>query len=305
MLMTVLGPVQDGEAGVILPHEHIMVGFIEDGKLSPDDYDRNEVVETILPYLLKLKEAGCSTFVDTSPEYLGRDPVILKHLSEASGLHIITNTGYYKEPYLPPAVRAMSDKELAAIWVKEAADGIHGTGVKPGYIKIALNDGKRINEVQQTILRAAIRTSLETDLAIQCHTVGGDIAQHAAEIIEREGLPFERFIWIHAQTEPDLSVHEKLAAKGMWISIDNIGQAPFEEHCRLLQGLIDRGMQDCVLLSQDTGFYHVGEEKGGQILPYHRLFTEFIPFALDWGIDAGTLGKFNRENPARALRVRN
>ncbi|HMM70707.1 MAG TPA: PEP-CTERM sorting domain-containing protein, partial [Rhodocyclaceae bacterium] len=43
MIQTVLGLVGDQQLGLTLPHEHVLVGFIPDGKLSAKDYDRDEV----------------------------------------------------------------------------------------------------------------------------------------------------------------------------------------------------------------------------------------------------------------------
>ncbi|WP_020621221.1 hypothetical protein [Paenibacillus daejeonensis] len=63
-LQTVRGQVNAEQAGVILEHEHVLVGFVEEGRLSPDDYDRDEVVSRIAPLLLQLKAAGCNTMVD-------------------------------------------------------------------------------------------------------------------------------------------------------------------------------------------------------------------------------------------------
>src|SRR4051812_44531848 len=120
MLQTVTGPITSQEAGRILEHEHVLVGFVEDGRLTPELYDRNEVVSSILPLLLKLKEAGCSTMVDCAPEYLGRDPYILRQLSDLSGIHLVTNTGFYKTPFLPAFVYEISERDLAELWTQEA-----------------------------------------------------------------------------------------------------------------------------------------------------------------------------------------
>ncbi|NMB97246.1 MAG: hypothetical protein GYA02_11650 [Clostridiaceae bacterium] len=51
MIQTVLGEISKDELGIVLPHEHILVGFIEDGKLTKDDYNREEVIRIMLPYL--------------------------------------------------------------------------------------------------------------------------------------------------------------------------------------------------------------------------------------------------------------
>jgi len=301
MLQTVTQSIDEQAAGRILVHEHIMVGFVEDGKLSPADYDSEEVVSGILPLLLELKASGCSTFVDCAPLYLGRDPYILKRLAERSGLHIITNTGLYKSPYLPDFAYEASERELAALWIGEARDGIGDSGVYPGFIKIALNDGTSINDTQQKILRAAMRTSLETGLPIQCHTVGGDVALHAGQIMSQAGFEQDRFVWVHAQTGTDLNVHRQLAEAGMWISIDSILPGTYEKHVELLLQLIEQGAGERILLSQDTGWYTVGEEKGGKLNPYHRLFTEFIPFAAQQGLDAQWLEQCVTRHPFQAM----
>jgi phosphotriesterase-related protein len=305
MLQTVTGSISEQEVGTMLVHEHILVGFVEDGKLTPADYSRQEVAASILPLLLQLKEAGCSTFVDGAPEYLGRDPYILKELSEKSGLYIVTNTGLYKSPYLPPFVYQASEQELAELWIREARDGIGESGVYPGYIKIALNDGTAIDQTQQTILRAAIRTSLETGLPIQCHTIGGEIALHANEIMKQAGFDRERFIWVHAQTGKDLTVHKLLAGEGMWISIDSILPGTYEAHVELLKQLLAQGVsRDKILISQDTGWYTVGEDKGGNMRPYHQLLTDFIPYAIENGLDASWLKRCVTRHPYQAMRKR-
>ncbi|SEN96102.1 phosphotriesterase [Paenibacillus sp. OV219] len=285
MLQTVTGQITALEAGRILEHEHVLVGFVEDGKLTPDMYDRDEVVTSILPFLLKLKEAGCSTMVDCAPEYLGRDPYILRRLSELSGVHLITNTGFYKKPYLPSFVYEISERDLADIWIREARDGIGESGVYPGYIKIALNDGAAIDDMQLKILRAAMRTSLETGLQIQCHTIGSEVAMHAYEIMKLAQFEQDRFIWVHAQTFKVTDVYKRLAEAGGWISIDSILPGTYEEHVDLLGQLLDSGVGDRVLLSQDTGWYNVGQDKGGNMRPYHHLFTDFFPAAVAGRLD--------------------
>jgi predicted metal-dependent phosphotriesterase family hydrolase len=36
---TLTGPISEHEAGTMLVHEHILVGFVEDRKLTPANYD--------------------------------------------------------------------------------------------------------------------------------------------------------------------------------------------------------------------------------------------------------------------------
>ncbi len=316
-IQTVLGEVDAADIGPMLPHEHLLVAFIEEGKFSDTDYDRSEIVELMLPLLMELKGEGCGGFVDCSPVYLGRDPYLLRELSEKSGIHIITNTGYYKAPYIAPEVHAMSSREMADLWVSEARDGIEESGVRPGFIKIAVNDG-RVNPLQERILFAAVHASLETGLPVQCHTVGADAAAHVGELLEACSFDYERWIWVHAQTAftqgskltaggsnaADYGLFQRLGDRGMWISIDHLHPPAYEQGLALLEGLMGCGLTDRLLLSQDSGWYNVGQERGGLINPFHLLFKEFVPYAEVQGWSKETLERLTMFNPAIAMRLR-
>lgn len=304
MLQTVTGKIDAVEAGRMLEHEHVLVGFVEDGMLTPDYYDRDEVVARITPLLLRLKEAGCSTMVDGAPEYLGRDPDILRQLSERTGIHLMTNTGLYKKPFLPAYVYDIGEQDLAEMWTREVVYGIGDSGIYPGFIKIALNDGSVIDEIQLKILRAAMRTSLETGLPIQCHTIGPDIAKHAYEVMKQAKFDQERFIWLHAQTYQDDEIYRRLADEGGWISIDSIRMENYREQLDLLQRLLGIGVGDRILLSQDTGWYNVGQPSGGMIHPYHPLFTDFIPAAAADGVDAQWLEQCVTSRAFQAMSIK-
>ncbi len=304
MIQTVLGPVGDQQLGLTLPHEHVLVGFIPDGKLSEKDYDRDEARQTMLPYLKALKAQGCNALAECTPEFLGRDPELLAGLSRLSGLHILTNTGFYQAPYLAPFVYQKSARQLADIWVKEAREGIGESGIRPGFIKIALSNGGPLPEIQRTILRAALLASAETGLAIMAHTIGGEAALEALGIMREAGFDPRRFIWTHADSEPDLDVHQRMADAGAWLSVDSIGWRPLEEHADLIMGLLARGLEGQLLLSHDAGWYHVGEPGGGEVKPYTTLLGEMAPLLKQRGLSQDSVNRLLIDNPARALAVR-
>jgi phosphotriesterase-related protein len=94
-VMTVLGPIDPGRMGLTLPHEHVLVDFVGADRVSRDRYHADEVVDVALPQLERVRRQGVRTLVECTPAYLGRDPALLRRLSEATGLHLVTNTGYY------------------------------------------------------------------------------------------------------------------------------------------------------------------------------------------------------------------
>ena len=98
-IQTVLGAVPAAELGFALPHEHVMCDFVGAGETGRHRWEVDAVVARMKPVLAELKARGVKTFFDCTPAYIGRDPRVLRHLAEATGLHIVTNTGYYGGPW--------------------------------------------------------------------------------------------------------------------------------------------------------------------------------------------------------------
>jgi phosphotriesterase-related protein len=262
-------------------------------------------VRVIEPYLLKLRDSGCAAFVDCTPEWLGRDPLVLRELSQRTGLHILTNTGWYNAPMTPPQAYVLDAEAIAALWAAEACHGIGGTGIRPGFIKIALNSGNhRPPPLQLKLLRAAVLASRQTGLPIVAHTIGSTAACEAAALMEQMAFDTERFIWAHADAvNGGMDRQIELARRGMWISLDGIND-DYEKQTSMLRSLQEAGVSGRVLISQDSGWYNVGEPSGGTVRPYHTLFTGFIPYAASHGVDRALLDAIVTKNAARSLRIR-
>jgi phosphotriesterase-related protein len=153
-IMTVLGPIDGAGMGVTLPHEHVLVDFIGAEQVSPSRYVPEEVVKSALPHLKSIRELGCRTFVDCTPAYIGRDPLILRRLASETGLNILTNTGYYgaaNDKYVPRHAYSETAEQLAHRWAGEWREGIAQTGVKPGFIKIGVDSGP-LSEIDKKIV---------------------------------------------------------------------------------------------------------------------------------------------------------
>jgi len=101
---TVNGSIPSTQLGKTLIHEHFLVDFIGADKINAARWSRADVIQKVLPYLLEAKEVGVKSVFDCTSDFLGRDVILLKKLSELSGVQIITNTGYYgavQNKYLP------------------------------------------------------------------------------------------------------------------------------------------------------------------------------------------------------------
>ncbi len=104
-VMTVRGAIPATALGVTLVHEHLFSSFGSD-PVEPGKYDTEALLQAVVPYAKKVKELGAQAIVDCTAALFGREPALLRRISEAAGLHILTNTGYYaaaNDRYVPPA----------------------------------------------------------------------------------------------------------------------------------------------------------------------------------------------------------
>jgi len=167
--MTVSGSISPTQMGTTLAHEHILVDFIGADSTGYHRWERDKVVEKVLPFLKEAKELGVKTLIECTPAYLGRDPILLNMLSQKSGLYILTNTGYYgarNNKFIPKHAFKETANQLARRWTKEWEEGIEDTKIRPGFIKISVNPEPELSPMHQKIVRAAARTHLRTGLTI-------------------------------------------------------------------------------------------------------------------------------------------
>jgi phosphotriesterase-related protein len=305
-VVTVEGAISPEDMGRTLVHEHVLVDFIGADAVSRDRYDRQEVFRSVLPHLKRVKELGCRTLIECTPNFLGRDPALLKRLAVASGVRILTNTGYYgarQGKFLPPHAFKDKPEELAARWLKEWKQGIEDTGIRPGFIKIGVDAGP-LTEVNRKLVRAAARTHLDSGLTIAAHTGDGTAALEELKVLREEGVEGSAFIWVHAQNERDTALHARAAEQGAWIEFDGISPQTLTRHVDLVKDLKSRGYLGQVLLSHDAGWYHVGEPGGGKFRPYDTLFTAFLPALKEARFSPEEIDRFLSENPRRAFTIR-
>jgi phosphotriesterase-related protein len=306
IIMTVNGPIPAREMGVTLEHEHIMVDFIGADSVNPLRWNRSEVVKVALPYLLQIKDLGCKTFIECTPAFLGRDPLLLKEISSSSGLNILTNTGLYgasNNKYIPKYAFDESADQLSERWTKEWENGIDGTNVKPGFIKIGVGAGS-LSDFHKKLVQAAARTHLKTGLTIASHTGPSIPAFEQIEILKDEGVSPEAFIWVHAQTEKDISKHITAAAMGAWVSLDGFNEKSTDEYVRMIKNMNEHHLLGRVLLSHDSGWYRPGEKNGGDYKGYNSVFEKLIPMLRNENFSEKEIHQLLVINPAEAFSIK-
>jgi phosphotriesterase-related protein len=258
----------------ILVHEHVMVDFVGADAIRPGRYDREEVFRAARPKLEEVKALGCRRLLECTPNFIGRDAELMARLADAVGIEIWSNTGLYaaaNHKYVPAFARTETAEQLARRWIQESREKW-----RPRFIKIGVNRAP-LHEIDRKLIRAAALTSRETGLTIASHTGDGAAALEQLEVVDAAKVRPAKFVWVHAQNEKDHAIHEKVARAGAWVEFDGIGPKSVDAHLGSVRFMAGKGLLGRTLVSQDAGWYHVGEPGGGNYRGYTFLYSDFLP----------------------------
>ena len=314
-IITVTGVIDPAELGTTLTHEHLLVDFIGADSTGYHRWNRDTVVEVVAPYLEEIGTLGVHSFVECTPAYLGRDPLLLKRLSEQTGIRILTNTGYYgarSNKFIPGEVFEMDPETLAAVWIDEFRNGIEGTGIRPGFIKIGVDSDDTLSASHRLLINAAAIAHKKTGLVIASHTGPEGPAFEQIAILESRGVSPSAFIWVHAQGGSQEGIIAA-AKRGAWISLDNVNaqrdknpgsRSSTQWFVERLKAMKDAGVLNRVLISHDAGWYRPGEPGGGNFRGFTDIFTTLVPALGEAGFTEEEIDQLLVVNPAEAFTVR-
>lgn len=305
VVQTVRGPIPAQELGRTLPHEHLLVDFIGAEEVSPARYDAEKVFAVALPHLRRVHELGVRSLFECTPNFLGRDPRLLARLSEASGIHLVTNTGLYgarQNKFIPRFAQSETAPQLAARWIAEAREGIADTGIRPGFLKCGIDPEPTLSPLHRTLVAAAALTHAATGLTIAVHTGRGPgLAE--LDVLREHGVAPAAFVWVHAQGARDDDIFAA-ADRGAWLSFDGLKTPTIARHLALCLEMKKRGHLNRVLLSHDAGWFDPAKPGGGEFRPFDLLFTTFVPLLRENDFSAEEIEGLVVRNPAEAFAIR-
>jgi phosphotriesterase-related protein len=305
-VQTVLGPIDPGDLGFTLPHEHTQIALWH----IPDRWDywqltRDEPV--ILEELAAYRTAGGSGLVDLTPAGVSRDPDWLVGLARASGLHLVMGAGWYRGAYYPATldIDRRSVDLLADDLVREAAEGVGASGVRPGILGEIGTDKPWVSALEERVHRAVAR---RTGLAITTHAVLSPVGLDQLAIFEAEGADPTRVIIGHADSYPHLDHYLAILERGASVEFDFLGMSftSQERHgegrvVELVCELLSRGHADRIFLSQDVCHDAQLRRYGGN--GYTYLAETFLPRLREAGVSDGEIDTMTVANPRRLLTI--
>jgi len=317
---TVLGPVQASELGKTLFHEHFVFGYPGfQGDTTLGELDEEAALQVGIAVAERVKACGVKTVIDPTPNECGRNPELLRKISERSGLQIICATGYYYEgesatAYFKSRARLGYDvdQEIVEMYRREINEGIGRTGIKAGVIKLASSKGE-ITDYEKMFFRAAAKVQKETGVTIITHTQEGTMGAEQAELLISEGADSSRIVIGHMCGNTNLTDHLRVLQTGVFVGFDRFGlevlagAPPDAVREAMLIGLMGIGYINQLLLSHDTVNYWLGRpaimpDVVLQILanwhPTH-IFDNVVPVLQKAGITDDQLDILFVKNPQR------
>jgi phosphotriesterase-related protein len=308
---SVLGPLDTADLGFTLTHEHIFTASAGIQHTYPElfgDYERFK--EQAAATLAEAGAGGVRTIVDLTTLDLGRDVRLLADLSRRTGVNIICATGIWRD--IPRALWNRDPDEIAGLFVREIEQGIEGTGIKAGIIKVA-NDAEGVTREGEIILRAAARAAKRTGVRISTHSYAPNrVGEQQVAVFEDEGFDLNRVYIGHSNDSTDLEYLHGLLRKGVWLGLDrHQTSAPigpdWQGRAETLAALIKAGVGDRLMVSHDWSVLGVSRTSDplasrrynpdGWLFAKNRLF----PRLRELGISQAQIDLLNNDNPRRFL----
>ncbi|MFK7811355.1 MAG: hypothetical protein AB8B59_02605 [Maribacter sp.] len=300
---TVQGAIDTSELWMSLTHEHIMSNYGREIS-ETSNYDSLKLFNQVIPYLKKLKSSGVHSIFDCTTAYFGRRIDLLKKISEATEIQIITNTGFYgaaDDRYIPEFAYKASAKSISEIWINEFENGIEGTKIKPGFIKLAFDDNKPPSEIDSKLFEAGLLTHLSTGLTLAVHTGKNlEAMELQQKLLKEYNIHPSACIWTHANKLENTDTLIALAKKGTWISLDGVNESNTNEYLERIKQFKQQGLLHKILVSHDGN----GFPSGGEIRKFEAIFENLIPALLENGFTADEIEQITVRNPREAFYVR-
>src|SRR5919202_108685 len=251
---TLRGPIDAGELGLTLIHEHF---FSRDEAVAfqwPHVMDDEREHALAMEAAEAVKSHGVKTVVEPTAMLLGRDVRRSRRVAEESGLHVVACTGIYTYDHLPQYLLNRDADTIADLFVHDIEQGIQGTDIKAAFIKCAA-DEPGVNERIEKVHRAAARASVRTGAPVMAHSrPASETGPRQVEILLEEGVAPEKVQIAHTGDTDDLDYIQRLLEAGVYIGMDRYGLdvfLPTDRRNATVVELLGRGYAERIFLSQD------------------------------------------------------
>lgn len=285
--------------GYTLIHEHVTIDL---SGIKKDTDCRMDCFEDSAEGFRDLYRHGVRNILEVTNMGMGRNVDYIRRMEEATGIHFIVSTGFYKEPFLPEPVYRCTVEELADLVVKEITRGIEESGRCASVIGEFGTSRNQMTEAEQKVFDAMALAACRTGAPVSTHTTLGTYGAEQADYLISHGVKPEKIIIGHMDLSQDINVIMDVLDRGVNIGFDTIGKlnyCPDTFRAEALKEIAARGRLSQVALSMDITRKSNLKSRGG--IGYGYLFEKFIPMLREYGMTEEQLEMLLKENPKRIL----
>ncbi len=286
-VVTVTGEIPASHWGVTSAHEHLYCD------ISASSGKKDNVL-TDFPLMVReleyYREAGGQSIIELTGADIGRDPVKLKAISEATGIQVVSGIAFYVQSTYPDWLRRATVNEITDYFVREIEEGTEG--IRAGLIGELLSHNEsepnpseyRLQELETIIFRAAAKAQRRTRVAISTHASLGRAGHAQLNVLEEAGAELTKVVighcdahW-HEDPEKDMEYYLPILERGAYCGFDMVGWRelmPDEIRAEPIAALIELGYERQLLLGTDTCRLSQLYENGGRGLDF--LWRSFLP----------------------------
>ncbi len=253
-VMTVRGPIDPGQLGITLMHEHLFVAttrtYMPDDNTPATDWglweqeltmDRLDLTrarrpimdnwfladeQTAIDEALEFRNLGGRTLVELTSIGIRRDPLAMARVSHVTGLNVVMGAGWYMKLYHPDDMDTLTVEAMTDEIVQDITVGVGDTGIRSGIIGEVGIEGAPITENEVKSIRASGRASRVTGAPITFHR-GGQGREKLAVIgiLGEEGTDMSRVIFGHSDSlASDMDLMLEMLGHGVYIEFDLMGR---------------------------------------------------------------------------------
>ena len=310
-VQTTAGPIDAGEMGLTLVHEHPRTRSEVVAANFPHLVDEEHEFEQSCEQVRAAMGHGVKTICDPAVMDLGRDIRYSQRVAEATGVQLVPATGVYGSHYtfLPHHFQTRDVDYLAEALVHDLEEGIQDTEIRAAFLKCAV-DEPGITPDMDKVLRACARAHARTGAPIMAHShPASGRGLEIMDVLDEEGVDPARVQVAHTGDTDDLDYIERLLERGPYIGMDRYGLdiiLPTEKRNATVVALAERGHADRMLLGQDAcaAFDWYPEEMKAAMAPdWHMtfIFESVLPSLREAGVSDEQVTTMLEENPRRWL----
>jgi phosphotriesterase-related protein len=304
-VQTATGSVETSALGQVLMHEHVVTLSHTVRDNVPDAFDLDAIVADAAARVRDVMARGVRTIVDLTTVDLDRDVELVARVARASGCTIVVASGIWWQP--PRFYTTAPIEWLVNLWTREIEQGIAGTDIRAGIIKLATDEAGVTPSIEK-MLRAGARAHRATGVPISTHThVGTRRGEDQQRIFQEEGVDLSRVVIGHSGDSTDLDYLKGLMERGSTIGMDRFGIdsfCPFEDRVNTVAELCKAGYAERMVLSHDASAYS-GLFPGVARAPmfpnwhYNHIHDDVLPALRQRGVSDQQITAMLVDNPRR------